>query len=93
VLKLGSLFCGTNVYHVAIKIKNLFEMILISFSFLFLPFNYVRVNYAHLPIASTLVENINNSGNYVLPSSGILHPKNSCKSLENIVFFSHLDYL
>jgi hypothetical protein len=41
-----------------------------------------------LPIASTLVENINNSGNYVLPSSGVLHLRSPCKSVENIVFFS-----
>jgi hypothetical protein len=44
-------------------------------------------NNAYLPIASTLVENINNSGNYVLPSSGVLYLRSLCKSVENIVFF------
>jgi hypothetical protein len=87
MLKLGSLFCGTNVYHAAIKIKILCEMILISLSILSLLTIQLHESNAHLPIASTLVENINNFGNYVLPSSGILHPRNPCNSLENIVFF------
>jgi hypothetical protein len=43
VLKLDSIFSKINIYHIAIRIKNLCETILFSFLFLFLLFHYVRV--------------------------------------------------
>ena len=59
----------------------------INFLFIFLLTIQLRGSNAYLPIASTLVENVNNLGNYVLSNSWILHPKNPCKSLGIIVFF------
>jgi hypothetical protein len=53
----------------------------------------LRESNAHLPIASTLVENIKNSGNYILPSSRVLHLRSPCKSVENIVFFSPIEII
>jgi hypothetical protein len=60
------------------------DIIFLFISLLTVP---LRENNARLPIASISIENINNSGNYVLPSSGVLHLRSPCKSVENIVFF------
>jgi hypothetical protein len=60
------------------------DIIFLFISLLTVP---LRESNAHLPIALTLVENIHNYGNYVLPSSGVLHLRSPYKSVENIVFF------
>ena len=59
----------------------------IVFFFIFLLPVPLHESNAHLPIASTLVENINNLENYVLPSFEVLHLRGLYKSVENIVFF------
>jgi hypothetical protein len=61
-----------------------------AINFLFISLLTVQLcgSNTHLPIASALVENINNSGNYVLFSSWTLHPRNLCKkSGKYCVFF------
>jgi hypothetical protein len=66
------------------------DIIFLFISLLTVP---LRESNAHLPIASTLVENINNSGNYVLPSSRVLHLRSPCKSVENIFYYSPIEII
>jgi hypothetical protein len=69
-------------------VKN--DIIFLFISLLTVP---LHESNAHLPIASILVENINNSGNYVLPSFGVLHLRRPYKNVENIVFFFPIEII